>query len=310
MSKPALLIAAPQWEELIGDALADRFEYVHLWDVEDRDALLAAKGKDVIVTLTTRFEATLLDRLPNLRLIVVPAAGYDRIDVAAARARGVIVANAGNVHSDQVADYAVALTLAAIQRLPDMQAWVRGGRWARKGQPDLRRGVSAQRFGIVGLGNIGTAVAERLVPFGGDIGWWGPHKKDAPWPRFDTLLELAHWCTALIVAARGDATGLIDAETIAAVGAEGLIVNIARGAVVDEDALIAALEDGRLGHAALDVFIEEPTPPEHWRDVPNVILSPHAAGLTHEAIAHLRKAAIQNVASVLDGGPVVNEIFD
>jgi hydroxypyruvate reductase len=120
--------------------------------------------------------------------------------------------------------------------------------------------VSAQRFGVVGLGNIGTAVAERLAPFGGEIAWWSPRAKAARWPRQESLLDLARWSTALIVSTRGDAAGLIDAETIAAVGPEGLIVNISRGVVIDEDALISALREGRLGYAALDVFVDEPTP--------------------------------------------------
>ena len=112
----------------------------------------------------------------------------------------------------------------------------------------------------------------------------------------------------MIVATRGDASGLIDAETIAAVGPEGLIVNISRGTVIDEDALIAALRDGRLGYAALDVFAEEPASPERWRDVPNVLLSPHVAGVSHESIEHLRGAAIRNLLTVLDGADVVNEV--
>lgn len=114
----------------------------------------------------------------------------------------------------------------------------------------------------------------------------------------------------LIVAVRGDADGLIDTPTIRAVGAEGLIVNIARGRVIDETALIAALRTGTLGRAALDVFAEEPTFPARWRDVPNVILTPHVAGVSHESLDRLRGAAVRNLSSVLDGGPVVNELTE
>lgn len=308
MSKPALLLTAPTWEQLIGDTLADRYEYLRLWQAPDAGRLIEARGQDIVAALTMRLDASLLDRLPNLRLIAVPGAGYDEIPVAAARARGVTVANAGAAHSGEVADYAVTLALASIQRLPRMQAWVRGGDWARDGNPPVRAGVSGQNFGIVGLGNIGTAIAARLEPFGGEIRWWGPHDKPARWPRAATLLELANWCTSLVVAARGDASGLVGAAAIDAVGPEGLIVNIARGSVIDEEALIAALQAGRLGGAALDVFTEEPTPAERWRDVPNVILSPHAAGLTRAASVRLREAAIRNLASVLDGGPIANEV--
>ena len=270
--------------------------------------MIDARGQEVLATLTGEMSAAMLDRLPNLRLIAVPGAGYEDVDVAAARARGVTVANAGNTHSGDVADHAVGLTLASIHRLPEMQAWVHDGRWFRGDQPERRHSMSAQRFGIVGLGNIGVAIAERLAPFGGSIAWWSPQAKAASWPRRASLLDLAHWCTVLIVATRGDAAGLIDAETIAAVGPNGLIVNIARRAVIDKDALIVALEDRWLGYAALDVFAEEPTSPKRWHDVPNMILTPHVAGVSHEAIARLREAAIRNLTSALTGGPRVNEI--
>lgn len=306
MTKPALLLARPAWERLLDGALDERFELVRLW--QDPDALLAERGDAIVAALTTRLDAALLDRLPNLRLVATPGTGYENIDVAAARARGITVANAGDAHSTEVADHAVALTLAAVHRLPELQAWMRAGHWTAESAVERRRGMSAQRFGIVGLGNIGAAVAERLAPFGGAIAWWSRRDKPAPWPRKESLLALAAWSTVLVVATRGDAAGLIDADTIAAVGPEGLLVNVSRGTVIDEDALIDALRSGRLGRAALDVFAEEPTPPERWRDVPNVLLTPHVAGTSYEAAARLREAAVQNLTSVLDGGPVVNEL--
>ena len=310
MSRPVLLLCEPSAERLLGDALADRFERLRLWEASDPDALLEARGGEVIATLTTTLDARALDRLTHLRLIAVPGVGYEKIDVAAARRRGVTVANASDAHSADVADHAVALTLVSIHRLPELQVWVHSGDWGRIGSPGRRHAMSAQRFGIVGLGNIGTAIAERLAPFGGEIAWWGPRDKAAAWPRRDSLLDLARWCTALIVATRGDAEGLVDGKTIEAVGANGLIVNITRGSVVDEDALIAALRAGTLGRAALDVFAEEPTPPARWRDVPNVILSPHVAGVSYESLRRLHDAAVRNLLTVLDGGPVVNRLTD
>ena len=306
--KPGLLLWSPRTDTFIGSDLAERFDVICLWQADDPDAVLAERGAEVIATLAFSLDAAALDRLPNLRLVVVPGAGYDRIDVAAARDRGITVANAGDTHSGDVADHATALVFASIHRLPDLDAWVRDGRWQDASFPDRRHSLSAQRFGIVGLGNIGTAIAERLVPFGGEIAWWGPHEKPAHWPRRDSLMDLATWCSVLIVAARGDAAGLVDAATIAAVGRDGLIVNISRGRVIDEDALIAALRNGTLGRAALDVFEDEPTPSDRWRDVPNALLSPHVAGVSHESFDRLRAAATRNLESVLDGGAVVNEI--
>ncbi|WP_174274212.1 NAD(P)-dependent oxidoreductase [Sphingomonas bacterium] len=311
MAKPALLLWTPNMGAMVGSALEERFDLIRLWEAEDADAAIDARAADIVATLTIKepIGAALLDRLPNLRVIAVPGAGYEGVDVAAARARGIVVANAGDTHSGDVADQAVALALASLQRLFEMDAWTRADRWRREGLPPRRRSLASERFGIVGLGYIGAAIATRLAPFGGDVAWWAPRDKEAPWPRLPSLLALAQWCTTLIVAARGDATGLIDADVIAAVGSDGLIVNIARGAVIDEDALIAALKEGRLGRAALDVFAEEPTPPARWEGVPNVILAPHVGGLTNEAMARLRDAAIHNLLTALDGGPVVNEIF-
>lgn len=308
MSKPGLLLRSESAERLLGGALADRFDFIRLWQADDPRALLADRGADVIAALTTELDAELLAYLPGLRLIAVPGAGYEHVDVAAARARGVTVANAGGAHSADVADHAVAMTLASIHRLPEMQAWVGEGDWQRLGAPARRYGLSAQRFGIVGLGHIGHAIAERLAVFGGEIAWWGPRAKPVAWPRKDSLHDLAAWSSVLIIATRGDAAGLIDANAIAAVGRDGLIVNIARGAVVDEEALIAGLQNGTLGRAALDVFVDEPADPERWRDVARVMLSPHVAGVSHGAFERLRAAAIRNLCSVLDGGGVVNEI--
>jgi lactate dehydrogenase-like 2-hydroxyacid dehydrogenase len=131
-----------------------------------------------------------------------------------------------------------------------------------------------------------------------EVAWWGPRPKPgASWPRRDSLLELAAWSDILLVAARAaeETRGLISREVIEAVGPEGLIVNVARGALLDEDALVAALKDGRLGKAALDAFEDEPTPPARWADVPNAVLTPHMAGRTSESVAHLLAQAVENL---------------
>ena len=308
LRKPGLLLPTEESERMLGGALSDRFELIRSWKAADPDALLAACGADVIAILTLRLDEALLERLPNLRLVVVPGAGYEHVDVAAARARGIAVANAGDAHSGDVADHAVALVLASVHHLPEMQAWIREGYWREGRRPEPRHAMCAQRFGLVGLGNIGTTIAERLVPFGGEIAWWAPGERPAPWPRRASLIDLATWCTTLIVAVRGDASGLVDAKTIDAVGPDGRIVNISRGRVIDENALIMALKDGRLGQAALDVFADEPAFPGRWRGVPNVILTPHVAGVSHEALQRLQHAAIHNLTSVLDGTKLVNEL--
>ena len=307
--KPGLLLFTSNMDRMCAP-IADRFDVLRLWS--EGDAALRERGADVVAILTSgqdRIDAALLDRLPKLRLIVAVGAGYERVDIAAAKRRGVTVANAGDTHSGDVADHAVALTLAVIQQVLPGDTWVRSGTWEIKGYPPVRRALSAERFGILGLGRIGRAIANRLAPFGAEIGWWGPTDRPAGWPRHESALALAAWCTTLIVAVRGDAIALVDRQVIDAVGSDGYIINIARGQVIDEDALIAALRDGRLGGAGLDVFREEPAPPGRWANVPNVVLSPHVAGVTTVAMARLRDTAVRNLKTALEGGAVVNEIL-
>ena len=141
------------------------------------------------------------------------------------------------------------------------------------------------------------------------MAWWGPNDRAEPWPRLGSPRALAEWATTLIVAVRGDAGVVVDREVIDALGPKGLIVNVARGGVIDEDAMIAALREGRLAGAGLDVFQTEPTPPARWEGVPGTILSAHSAGLTIEAMARLRDAAVTNLKTALDGGPVLNELL-
>ena len=311
-AKPGLLMFYPYMVHMAGEA-AKRFELLKMWEDPDIDTVIAAKGGSVVAILTTGqdypLDAALFGRLPKLKLIVAVGSGYAGVDVAAARARGVKVANAGDTHSGDVADHAIGLAFGLIQQLFPGDAYVRAGTWAEKGFPAHRRALSTERFGILGLGLIGKAIAERLVPFGCEIGWWGPNPKPVPWQRHDSPLALAQWCTTLIVAARGDSLGLVNRAVIDAVGPDGHIINISRGGVIDEDALIEALRAGRLGGAGLDVFREEPTSPARWRDVPNTILSAHMAGQTVEAMARLRHAAATNLLTALDGGAVINEIM-
>jgi lactate dehydrogenase-like 2-hydroxyacid dehydrogenase len=309
--KPGLLLFTSNIDRMC-EPIAGRFDVLRLWNETEPDVAIRERGGNVVAILTTgqdRIDAALMDRLPRLRLIVAVGAGYEGVEVSAAKIRGISVANAGDTHSGDVADHAVALALAVIQRIVPNDAWVRSGTWETKGYPTPRRALSAERFGILGLGRIGRAIANRLVPFGGQIGWWGPTDRPASWPRHESALALATWCTTLIVAARGDAVAVVDRGVIDAVGYDGCIINIARGQVIDEDALIAALRDGRLGGAGLDVFRAEPTPPGRWADIPNVVLSPHAAGVTKETLARLRDTAVRNLNTALEGGAVVSEIL-
>lgn len=281
---------ARRWELAPGEAEAVR-AIVHAGEIPLPDELLAG--------------------LPRLGLIACVSVGYDGVDVPAARARGVEVTHAKGLNADDVADHAMGLVLASWRNIVVGDRVVREGGWRGDDRMGARPGLSGRTLGVMGLGAIGEAVARRAEPFGMKVLWWGPREKpDAPWPRAASLLELAQASDILVVASRADASnrGAVDQAVIEAVGPRGLIVNVARGSVIDEDALIAALTSGRLGRAALDVFAEEPTPAERWTGVPNTVLTPHSAGGTVDSIPRMVGQALENLRLFLAGKPVMSPV--
>ena len=187
---------------------------------------------------------------------------------------------------------------------------MRAGHWPTGRMPPSGS-VRAERVGIVGLGEIGRGVAERLAPFGSAIRWWGPRPKlDAPWAHEPDLLALADWATTLVFAVAGteETRGLVSREVLAALGPTGLLINVARGFVVDEAALKDLLRAGQLGGAALDVVLDEPDDGSGWADVPNVSLSPHVAGATRESLAAMMAGAADNVRRLYQGEPLVRRV--
>jgi len=298
--KPAVLLTEPRAVDMLAP-LADEFIIVRL---DDEAAVMRERERIRAIMFAghNHVPVELMDRLPNLTLMVSPSAGIEGVDLEAARARGITVTSGGDTHSGDVASYAVGLTMAARHQILRNDQHVRSGAW-HAGWPGFRRSLRADRVGIVGLGPIGHSVAEGLNALCREIGWWGPNPKDVPWRRHESLHALAQWCDILVLCARSgaDTAKLIDARVIDAIGPDGLFVNIARGFMVDEDALIDALQSGRLGGAGLDVFMNEPTDPARWTDVPNLVLSPHVGGMTHEARNALNELVHFNLRTLLTG---------
>jgi lactate dehydrogenase-like 2-hydroxyacid dehydrogenase len=251
-----------------------------------------------------------LQGLPNLGLIAVVSAGYESVDVAWCRSRGVEVSYGGGVNADDVADHAMGLLLAGARDMHEHDRAIREGRWRMEDRLAPQPSLTGRKLGIVGLGHIGKAIARRAEAFKLEVSWWGPRPKDAPWPMAGSLLALAEESDILMVACPGgpETQGLVSREVIAAVGAEGMIVNVSRGSVIDEDALIAALRSGGLRRAALDVFQEEPTPAARWADVPHTLLTPHRAGGTTEGVPNMMRLAIENIRLFLAGQPVASPV--
>jgi lactate dehydrogenase-like 2-hydroxyacid dehydrogenase len=259
----------------------------------------------LIVAGEFELDKALIERLPNLKLIACFTSGYDRIDVEWCRARGLPVTHAPAVNHEDVADHALGLILAAWRQIASGDRDLRAGLWTPESKL-MTPSLNGQRVGIVGLGLIGEAVARRAEAFRMSVRWWAPRDKPAPWPRADSLIQLAKDSDILVVACRADETniGLISREVMAALGPQGLLVNVARGQIVDEDALIDALKSGALGQAALDVFEREPVDAARWTDVPNTVLTPHTAGATSEAVQGMLMLLLQNLHALFAGEPL------
>lgn len=300
MARPLLLVGQPLLAPII-PVLAARYDVIALWERPDANVL--ARVDAVIWAGEFVLERALVDAMRRLSLIACFTVGYDGIDLTLAKARGIAVTHAGDANAQDVADHAIGLMIAHRRWIVGGDRHLRAGLWTIEAKTRTPSMGSA-RLGIVGMGAIGVAVAERAMAMRMAVSWWGPREKPALlWPRIDSLEALARESDILLVAARADESNrkMISAAIMDALGPDGLLVNVARGQLVDEDALIAALCAGRLGGAAIDVFDPEPTDPARWTDVPNVVLTPHTGGATHEAVAQMAQMLLANITAHFAG---------
>ena len=281
------------------DAIADLPEAVRA-----RTRALAFKGHGELT-------GAHMDLLPALGIVANYGVGYDAIDLDAASARGIRVTNTPDVLSDDVADLAVAMLIAQSRQMVQGSEHVRSGRWAREGALPLNRKVSGTRVGVMGLGRIGREIADRLAAFKCEIHYHSRSEKETPgWTFHDDPVALARAVDHLVVALVGGAAtaGYVSAEVIEALGSDGILVNISRGSCVDEDALIEALEAGRLRGAALDVFRDEPHIDERFLTLDNVLLLPHQASGTVETRRAMGRLQRDNVAAFLAGRELLTAV--
>lgn len=270
-----------------------------LADNGDRITHVATNGHDGI-------KPQIMAALPNLQMISCYGVGYDAIDTDAARARGVMVTHTPNVLNNEVATTAVLLMLACYRELLRDDAYVRSGRWEREGNAPLTRSADNQVVGILGLGRIGQAIADKLAPWSPRIVYHTRTPKDVPYTHFDDLVDMAREVDTLIcITPGGPATNkLVDARVLEALGPNGTLINVSRGSVVDEAALIDALSTGKLGWAGLDVFEAEPHVPQALRELPNVVLLPHVGSGTEETRAAMGALTVDNLLQHLADGTV------
>lgn len=298
-AKPPLLVHPPLG--LFEMRLVD-YDVLH-WPTERKDIRAAVTIGSVGVS------NAMIDALPELAAIVCFGVGVDGIDLAYAAKRNVAVTHGRNINHEDVADVALGLIIATARSFSAGERVLREDKWTPPLAVPPQRRLRGRKLGIVGLGAIGKAIAHRAEAFGLDIKWYGPRpKSDAKYPFEPDLLKLAEWADILAIAARGDQSGLISADIIKALGSDGILVNISRGDVVDEDALIAALKSGALGGAGLDVFQEEPTPASRWADVPNTTLTPHLGGGTREALFEGSQNVLENLRRFYAGEPLLTPV--
>ena len=299
----------------LAQTLQDEYAaYVLPDEASEREAFLSSHGEEIAAVVTsgrTGVDAGLMSALPNLGAVVNFGVGYDTTDVDAAAARGVGVSNTPDVLTDCVADTAVGLMIDVMRQFSASDRYVRAGRWPVEGMYPLTRQVSNTRVGIIGLGRIGSAIAKRLSAFGCTISYHNRNRvADSVYEYVPSPEELAHGVDVLIVAAAGGSgtRKLVGREVIDALGADGYLVNIARGSVVDEKALVAALTQGRLAGAGLDVFADEPNVPDALLTMDNVVVLPHVGSGTVQTRAAMEALTLRNLDSFLASGQLITPV--
>lgn len=310
-SKPLLLILHVL-SEAHRDQLGAHFEVLYAPDSTRCAQALAAHGPRVQAVLTVGaigLSAAQMQAMPQLRWVGALGAGYENIDVAYARAHGIAVSNGAGTNDQCVADHAFGLVIAAVRGLVRLDRLTRQGVW--RNDIPLPPNVSGKRLGILGLGTIGQKIARRAQAFDMPVGYHNRRPKDGvDFTYFDSVLALAQWADVLLVATPGGAgtRHLVDAPVIAALGSQGYVVNIARGSVVDTAALAQALRTGALAGAGLDVYESEPLPPAELLDLDNVVLTPHVAGWSPEAVQATVDLFLDNAHRHFAGQPLVTPV--
>jgi lactate dehydrogenase-like 2-hydroxyacid dehydrogenase len=310
MSRTDILMTAPM-NQVVIDALDKAFTLHRLWEQKDKEAFLKEFGPRIrgvaTSTLFGRVDATLLDRLPNAEIVSSFGVGYDNVDAAEAARRNIVVTNTPGVLDDEVADLTLGLLLATLRKIPQADRYLREGKWLKASFP-LSATLRDRKVGIVGLGRIGKAIARRLSGFDVSLAYHGrTQQDDVAYPYYPTVTGLAEGCDVLIVITPGGAATkhLINAEVLKALGPNGVLINVARGTVVDEQALIDALKSGTILSAGLDVYEDEPRVPQELIDLEHVVLLPHIASASVHTRNAMGKLVADNLISWFDGkGPL------
>lgn len=298
----------------ITEALSEAFHVHHLYEADDKESFLNEISSGVQGIATDGHwgaSAKLIDALPNLKIISSCGVGVDSIDLPHAATRNVIVTNTPDVLNDDVANLAVTFLLATSRKFVFADRYLRAGKWVSEGSPPLARGIRGKTVGILGLGRIGKEIAKKIEVFGCDIAYHGRNAQPSVSYRFyGNLVEMARASDyIIIICPGGEATNkIVNREVLDALGPDGTLINVARGSVVDEPELVAALQEGRLGGAGLDVFMDEPKVPEALLAMDNVVLQPHQGSATVETRIAMGDLTVDNLVAYFSGKPVLTPL--
>lgn len=315
MSKPTVLMTAGLMP-MIEEQLRANFD-VHRYDkAADKEALLAEIGDKVIGVChgghAMYVDATLMDRMPNLRLISNFGVGYDGVDTAAALARGIYVTNTPDVLTEEVADTALGLLIMTVRELPQARDYLMAGRWAKEGDYHLTpHSLRDRSIGIIGLGRIGKAIARRCEGFGLPISYLGRNQQPGvSYPYYSDILSMAAAVDTLICITPGTAEtqNMVNADVLKALGPRGVLINVARGSVVDEAALMQALRDGTIAAAGLDVMVGEPKINPELLSFENLVLLPHVASASRHTRNRMGQLVVDNLLALNAGKPLISPV--
>ena len=291
-------------------ALAENYTVHKLHEMADPDAWLAANGPAIRAHAGSGVSAELMGKLPNLEIIAGFGVGYDNIDTKAAKAANIRVTNTPNVLNDAVAELTIGLMISLARRIPQGDQFVRQGKWLNGGM-GLFSELTGKTVGILGLGRIGKEIATRAQAMKMRVVYTGRKRQPSePHIFYDKLTEMARDCDWLVIIAPGGKStdGIVSREVLEALGPTGMLVNVARGTLVDEPALLELLENGGLGGAALDVFENEPSVPEAFFALENVVLSPHQGSATHQTRDAMGALLVANLDAHFAGDPLISAV--
>lgn len=311
MSKPTVLATCRLLPHEMKD-LEERFNTIVLWREGDPEGVIQAHKEDIQAIATNHvfpIRKELMEALPNLEIISTNSVGTNHIDLETAKERDIKVCNTPDVLSECTADTALCLMLAVMRRICEGDLYVRVGKWFNGDMP-LGRRPRGKLCGIVGLGRIGKEIAKRCEAFGMEIAYHGRTKQDVPYRYYPDLTRMAEDCDVLILSCPGgpETANLVDSHILEALGPQGFLINVSRGTVVDEPALVAALQGGVIAGAGLDVFLNEPDVPPELISMDNVVLLPHIGSATIETRTEMGRLVVDNIAAHFEGKSLLSEV--